>query len=519
MNDKKCIVCGATLDYSDGRCRSCGALIEKENPAVKKSKCHKKLFENAKAAFIVKNALTLVLSLILLISAFLPIYNITLDISELTQNTISRGEIKIEITAIDAVVFWLDSFTALDAEELNDSELYEEIELLTEELTHNIYNSAENTQKIKLTENQEKELSKILKKYMHLIMQSEETTTAGYMTSAVIMTFIHIGLCIALFVVALVGFVKLSLGKKALFFPCLRIMLFVPISAVLLCFNISSYGGICRFRHGGLSAAIILSIVLPIIFAAYLLVDRLIHLKRASVSSIVKNTVSLVCSIVVIGMIFAPIISTEITHTFRESEKERTLAINIDNTYFTYIDKDNDSVLFDEISIEYATNAFEEYSDYSRREITDGMADLYNVEFLTHLLSSVIEIDLLKLFTSINYFLMLVGIFAGSVAVQNLLYLSTGEKIRWLTVASKILCTVAAIAVLTVTILFLLLVSYTINEFTLIGYAASISYGPIAMLIFALVTLCIPSKDNNSAIAIVESEEKDLEVQPVPISE
>ncbi len=515
MAEKNCMVCGATNNENNMHCCECGALLSDEEVTVKvkKTSVHRSLPKN-NVSFIIKNAMLFVLSILLLVFAFLPVYSVELDIGEFYGSSDIDGEIEFKISTVDAITFWFDSLQELDNEERMDSELYEEIRELQEDLVDDFKDryEGEDVEKIKLTRKQEKLATSLMKGYLRFSLQSEDVKTAGYMTLGMIFSFIYLALSVVFFALCTTSFIRLLLGYKSWFAACLKITLWIPLSAVLLCFCVIPYTvDLNNSSYGHMGTTVIVSAIICFAFVIYLLIDKAVRTKSVNIAGIVKNAISLVCAVIVLFMIFAPVLTTKITTVFDGGNSEKTADISLNADCFAYLDKDEDADIFAGYSDRSEVHsAFLKFSEYTRREVSQGIADVYNYTYLARMLSSVFDFDLLSLFALTFYAFVALGLCAGAVAIQNAVYLCTGIKSRWITILFKILCVVCAFAILVVSIIFCLSVGFAADEFELTdNYTVKVAAAPIILLIFAVIVVCVPSNDRKVKY-VVEKDETDI---------
>ncbi len=511
MENHICQICGAELPDGAVKCPSCGVSLLEQVLVKQKTVKKVRLFSNQKKSFVVKSFILLALSIFLFISAFLPI-------CQLRFNSLGTSSaVSIRISAPRAVTLFFDSLYRLDSDDLLDSKLAEKtkeqfvafmedvLELKKGELNELFGSDDEvlqwlfdvtegsdsNSSELELSPKQQKKLEGLMWNTLRLSFKSEESKLTVFTVLSMLLSILYIGISAALLVLSLLNVIFIMLGKLPLFNVCARLLPMLPLVTVLDYYILLGYGGGVFGERIGVFA--LLSCIFCVLFAIYLLIERIILIKEIDMGKIIKNSLSLACAIAVLFLIFAPVYGARITTVFKGNTSEKTVKLKPSPAFFADIGSDcteNDP------SVEEVKYLFESFSTYKRSELREGEADMLHADFVTVLAQKGLKNAFIPLFSSIYYLLFAVGVFAGIIAVQNLHFFCTGRKSRMTVIIGKILSVFAAIAALGVLIGFVCLIGYVTTRLKLgEGYDPMITASPIVLSLLCIALACIPSRD------------------------
>ncbi len=509
MEHKTCKICGALLGEGENKCKICGNLIDDEIVIIKKKQRRFRkntvALKDKKISFLIRNALLVLLSAIMLVFAFLPIFKLDIDLEE----TIGiEDDFSFKITPINAIIFYIDSLYNLDDDELYDSNIGEKAEEYQAKLTEEIKEIVEKTDKedlddIKLTASQKKLLQKSVYYSARMSLRSENEPSRGYMLASMIFSILYIAFATALFALSIINLILVLLKRRSLFGVALYFLYALIPIIIADYFCISPMGAITLgVAEKGMTLSAVLTIILPIAFAIYLLIERSVLTKNIQIGKIVKNSISLAISIVAICLIFTPLIGTKIKTDFRvknsdgisATHKKGEAKTKVPVFYFAELGLTDDEIeALPETMPEYQ-QIFEEFSRYTRHEVSSGYADAVNAEFLKAVSKVEYGAESIPIFGFIYYLTLAVGLFAGITAMQNLICISTGKKCRALIIISKLLCFVCALATMVFIIIYISFINSGADVLKL-DYTASIAAGPIVLIVFALGLVFVPSRD------------------------
>ncbi len=445
-----------------------------------------------------KHAALLLISFLLLICSLMPVVRVGVE----EEFHDEEYTLHMDLSAIRAIQFFFDSSKELSYDELLDSALYEYYENLENDLNEDMRDleSYEG-----LTPSMIRRGERLLVVQIRLNLQNELGEVPGYIMVAMVVAVLLMVSAIVLFIISLVNYLHAISGRMPSTAGAFAFLSLVPACVVAFYFALLPYTsesafGMFSVDENGMFVTACLMILLPFVYGIGILATRLIQYSDQFgrvASSIVKNAVSAVCALVTLLIIFAPVMSTTITAEFGSESRKRDAKTTIDAQYFTYIDLEEDDSLLQSNTKSDCVRLFYQFERYTKREIQRGDADGFNYQFITSIMvTSGIDGTYVPLFSATYYVLMIVGFAAGLIATQNILYICCGRKSVALVRVCKVICVLLSIVALAAIFVYVFAVKFATVELDLNrGYAVSVAIGPILMLVFSIVTACIPARD------------------------
>ncbi len=530
MDNRFCPHCGTELSDAAERCTLCGQLLSTERVVVRKHKgCRADggivrhclaWLKTHNLPFLIKSALLVVLSTLLLVFAFLPIFEVKASLNSVGLDE----EFSFQISAVDTVVFFADSLQKLDQDDIVNSDLMEDIEVLTKKLTADLAKTVDpNATTVEFTPKQKAMIEDLLYSTVRLMLQSEEVETSFFMIFAMVSSLLYLALTVALLVCSVLNIVFAIWKKRSFFRLSVQLLCAAPVLLLTSYFCISPYATSTAMTDAGsLTGIAVWSVVLVFAFVLFLLISRWVAAKRIPVASLVKNTLALALSFVVICVSFLPVMQTDITRVFAGNTTEKTATASIPVTYYAYLDL-NEAALeeIDVFEMDDFTLAIDGFAAYSLRQVERGEADSENFLLLTGVVGACIKADYIPIFSLGFVFAVLLLLSAGIVMMQSLVYLATGEKLRWLSLTAKIVCVASAVLVLALSIAYSLVAMDILQawEGATDRYSVSIAAGAIVPLIFAVLALLVPTRDVRVIHRYADDEAPATEEKGAPTSE
>ncbi len=466
-----------------------------------------------------RDLILLLLSTVLLVLAFLPICSIHVADGN-NEFTWRIGEFTWRIGAVDSICFFFDSGKNLSWEEEEESKLYQDITKLEEEM-----------RLMPRTSMKFKSLaSKYMTKSLRLDVQSEEFSAPLFFTTSMLVSLLFLLVSLALFVFSLIHFIFSRQGKRSYEALCLTLLFSIPILVFLMYFALTPYSvnRLCLIRR--MSVPAILSIVLPILFAAYLIVKKCKNSSfkgfRITLSSpTVKNALSLGCVVLVLLLLPAPVLNSQITqYRFNVSVSDNMCAEEAAEKYHVYKEMSLP------ISPAFFSHRWDQDDSYggsnfvwahnmhailqmSEAEIELGYANSENYSILGDITGSIWDgFWISPMFSLIYYVLLILGIIAGLIGVQNIRYLCAGKNSRLMIRICKITCIVIAAIFVILWIMFILkaneaikdiFIEESITSYEYYEYRLTPAVGPFVLIAACIGMLLLPSKT-----PVIQSTEK-----------
>lgn len=502
-----CQKCGEPLIDGAFYCAACGTSVNAPKNDVKPKSSAKKVFaslstrvKNNKANIVdfTKKFLLLVLSLALVILAFVPIYETEVYVKEI------REDLEIEFTAVDGIVFLFDSMSAHSDEELLDTLLYEKIQRLTEK--HSVrWAMGEDTD----------ELSRMIKYSIRLSLSKDTVKTSASFVICALISFAYLALALTILVLSTISFVSL-LKKKSRNFESLilKLLAIVPVLTVVLlsAYNIAYVSGNVKMLSAGMvsnriTVAPIAMIALSLLMLAAFAVYRLLTEKKEKTnkSVFIKRALACIFALALLFLSFAPVMSTGAKTVFDGKSTAQTATAYIDASYFTRMDLSEEQVrtyknLSETELVALVGDQFDSLSDYSKRDYEHGFAS-ENETLVKHLslafgayrYSGVLALGgLLSVITAICAAIILWQVINAAVLGEPM-------KKRWV-IPAKAVAVFTAVATLLLVIIIVSLANYNIAEISTIKYKVYVAGGIIASVVFALLTAAIPVCTKNNIV-------------------
>lgn len=541
METKFCTFCGEKLPVQARFCSACGAeqlIVEKsvlnheepieENKATfdsdASSCCEDDNWKNNRMNHIpaekqkskksysaiewVSCALTLALSIVLLVMAFLPI-------------TVYRTEamfpiegMEFRVSAIDRVVLFFTSLHSMDAEELQDSDLMDEMEECIDEF-ENEFGSHVPEEYSKLSYKERDLINRYVILALRIAGMSEDSVTTPDSVVDLILVLLYFFVVLALLVFSalrLLAMFGLDFIRESTLCKW-QIALFCAIPPIVaaLHFNGMTFG-LDFALAGGAITTLILSGILIVYHAIVAVLASKIRWNRATV----MRLISLIAMIILMVTAFTPVMATEVRAVFSGKESRRTETMWLDVSYFSnwYLSEnrlDEYEELHSTVTLDVfeqnIADAVEEFSAYTVKEVREGDANISNVQVLNALgmPRAFHEFSWLFALTTLLYVIAFLAM--GLCMWQNLVYFTGGRYCSVVALIGKIfVCLFVALAVALI-ITFVVLMSSFIDEYLPSGYSygIDIAAGGIVAVLIAMFHVFWPTKIKNIKEEMLES--------------
>ncbi len=480
-------------------------------PAVKKPK---KKPQVKKIAKIVRASILVALSLLMCIFAFLPIFTYEIDLEDLLGsfggNASIDEDLEWKVTPIDTIVFLTDSFHSETEEELEDSELYEDMEETEEALTEWIsdYNEDDGI---------DREGHRLFRKLTYysfrLILRSEESAFSVDLLVCAILSLIYVLLGIALFVFSVLRLLGTVLPVRLGFEKTLRRLLCAVMPVVLLhrvvlnvLFDDYVMENYVQTGSGFAYAVLALSLVGVLI----LMLEKLIFEgKRPKLSHVIKASVSFVLIIIAVCVSFAPIFTGAVNVEFSNKTKKTELKKGLPLGYLSTLNIVSEIDGEESEDLEYYETWFDsgktamkeelseqlsEFEDYTTGSFKRGEANEHHVSFLTKLAMSGGSPAAIRAFSFVTLLYYLAIAALGVLLWRDLLFFATLDGAKHTALLEKIFAGIFSVAGLVLVIVFICIVQNRISYFRLGSmYGFGIGAGAVSFVVFSILAVACPT--------------------------
>lgn len=521
MNPKFCSQCGAPLGEDARFCSQCGTPILREGapaPAVTpeptpiydapaqvsyaptpKPKKEKNPQKRAFVRNIITKSVCLALAILFVVLAFLPIFSRTLEV-DLGEGIPFKAEIK--LSAIDTLILFANTFQSQSELQLMESPLVEKLESQAMQLgTMVVFEQSLNYNT--LSREAKSLIQDILFTTLLLAARSDEVGAPIVMYVACALCVAYVLLTVALLVLAILSFIGAfgigRLGSKKLERALYLLMTIIPVLAIALPL---AHQTTIPDLHA--TYALILPLILSLAFLVWVMISRILFEKlRFSVKTLVVRSVSTALCVLVLCLVSAPILRCRITTAFKGQSQQTTTSITFDYEDFTAfqfgekdLEKYDDFYNYGDKS-ETAAALQENKDGFSAFKYTQMKGDdasSHNEELLAYLLAAYNAHHFGFFFSLVSLFAVLAILCAALLLQQNISYFIGGSYSRLAVLLTKILFGIFSLAMLALSIAFLVLISMSISNYGLLGYTVRISAGIILYMVFAIATICMPAK-------------------------
>ncbi len=506
-----CSVCGAKVTHSatppHALTRSSYFAVFKENIS--------KLFKGRSIPIFIRNSFLILISLALLLFILAPVVTI--------KTEINNRDVRIRaVSPIEATILGCSSFLSLDEFDLLDTKAYDKCENLIEKyqkLQEQIKDDSENNDEDMINEDMVKLSEKILYYSTKLSLMSEDVSVTPAPIPVVVFSVLYILGSLLFFAAAIWNMVAFLRHKFAPYRLTVSLFLAVPLLRLLTVLAIRSSGILelySMFDGDKLTYASAGNVWLYILCGVTVLVlmfyRRYTEGKRAGVLLGASRILACTFLILAISMLAAPVLRSEITAKFIPSDdfdiddyepRNSTVVLHSDIEFFhnLYLDeKEKDE--FNKYDLKTADEEtfewYDEFPDYTRRELKKGQGDWLNALFMIHAYCAYDGADTAIIFSFYPIVALLAAAALALLAWRTLKLLCIGGSDTLLGISAKLAALLLLVALIVLAIVFSSIVNFNLN-FEGINYSLSIARGPILMTVFFALSAFLPTKDRVTA--------------------
>ncbi|MBQ8288779.1 MAG: zinc ribbon domain-containing protein [Clostridia bacterium] len=490
-----CRGCGSELVMNAPFCAVCGTPALASAPAVtpvRPAAPKRKKSFGFSIVDLVKRSSVLLLSVLLLISVFFPVLNTDVELDDDITLTL-------EYSAFDGVLFFIDSFDSIEVNDLEDTDLAEELMDEYEDLADKYADDWEDGDDLD-------KFSPLVKKGIRLVLQSELIDPSVNMGVCAVLCLLYAILVICVFIYALLSFI--ALFKSTItnrLRSCVKLIALVPGAVCVLAaaFNVSGYTPefgtgidsiiISDVSTGGwMIFAVVASLAVLLLFTLLRLLNR--TAKAFNVRDLVKRLCACGLSAVLMLFTFASIIDITVDVEFENKSRETEATSSVDATMFEQmVLSQYEQEAFEDTEHAYKFDmiewTFDRLGNYTKREFTNGEAYYYELSIIQWSVLSFGGYQYSWAFGLGGTAVTLIALMAAILLWKNLFALAEGtpaEK-RW-TIPAKIFAILAAAIVIAL----IFVIGALVASNAKVEFAVAPGLNAYFMLAAAIALACVP---------------------------
>ena len=490
-----CNVCGKENGIGVRYCVECGTTLTLENQSSKKKSKMRRKPSDATFFDFVRTSLVLLLSLVAVLTLFLPI----------VADSVERDyDIEVKYSFIDSVQMFFASLRRLDPKDIEETALYERFE----DLEIDFFDEFEDAEEFDdLSPKGKRTASKLFKMNVRLKMMSEDFGLSVYAVVAFAVSALYLVLCVLAFVFATLSFVHLLLGSKKLARAATKLTFFACFFSLPFCFANTLFFTLTDDTAKKMGLGMWILLIAAAVATVYLLAERAVRFPKAILNrQAIVRVLASAFTIVLVIFAFLPMATSKVRLT--ANNKDSAARYQLSHTVF-------DLVVYD-VTEERA----EKYSDMSTSDVRKNVA--YRIDNAEYLFSAseirkgeadyFVEAAMLDLHLGVGdddvsmrivpillTFCVLLAFTAGvSMIFVQLNWFLYGEHSRALNITCKIVALLMTLGALGLVIGFVTWGNYNYYylDFERI-FKDSIAVAPIIMSCCALIAMCIPLRAAN----------------------
>ncbi len=496
-----CAKCKASMSSGQNFCHNCGSAAKKNVVSAPFVRKDKKNF----ILSLIKSSLILAMALFMIVAAFLPMVRYEVEIEVENDDDI---EPTVHYGAIDSMKMFANSLLSLDEEDV-------------EELRSDIWKDVEEYESDWEEGDELDKLASFIKEYTNVMLRSEDVEPTIGIVTTMLLSLLQIVMAVVLLVFASLSFAA-AFTDKIKNFHALSLVL-MGLAAVVMLVNAVAFkfmimnAVVYPFVLGpGISigteiAAMPICIVVftLLLMAAFAILRVTVEKEKIAVGTLVKHAISLVFAFALIFSAFAPIVTTEVKTKFLREDTERRETSTLSASLFCEFDlndaekKELDDQYDEKTNKTIAQVSFAGFEQYTKRQFAKGEAEQINQLVYSCLFLDWGAYEISGAFAFGAIAMLLIVLCAALLIWQNAHELATGKRLSlFVSLPAKIVAILMAIIVMVLVIVMCGIVNKNADSLDLF-YRTQTAYGSILMLIFSVITICIPPAEPKKAMGDV----------------
>ena len=517
-----CRNCGRQCLAGDSFCPHCGLPLDPEKcPRTRVRKPRSATVSRLLSVQFFRNAAVLLLSVLVLLTAFLPLVRIDTG-TELSETLGAPVKVELHYSGLDFITLFIDSLHNDSAKQIEESRLADKLLDVSAELQQALA-GVENMNE--LTREQRHLVNRLVHLSFRLTARSEDTAFPPSVMLAAVTSLLYMVFAVAFFAVALLNLLLHLLGRRDLLAAVLRCLCLVPGATLVLNFTARVVFGSTFFRVAPAGTVIGTVIAAVALTAAVMIIGLATGTIRFRAVAAVRTFVMSGCAFVMLCVLLLAPLTVRLTGKFPSlagsilpgettggTVSTTTVKVRLDWSFFDSVNMtDKERQDFDEKTLA-ALDALSEHgrSDYSRG--TMGAVGTLHTAVAYVLRLATGDGSGMGVFAFVPVLALLAGLGAAWLLGEGLLYFATGRCRRSLYIAAKATACAAAILLLIALIVTVVIFDLTagqsnfkrLHENAVFGPVVGenglvhrmirmrIGAAPIVLTVFSLLALAIP---------------------------
>lgn len=488
---KRCVHCGEKLKYSSNFCSRCGKqqYLNNNMPVVENE-----LDGKTKWKYVLfTNIFVLLISLLILIFAFIPIVNTTMDIYNIKN-------VNVKISTLDSIVLTIDSLQSKSYSEIKTSSLNDKAETIYDKYIVNYKYFIDFDE---LSTKAKQSISDYAEYTMRLDYQIRNHNPSVLLVTSAIISLAYLIVGVALLVYSIMGILsltkKIRLSPKNMFKRMISHLFAIPMLTIGLLISLYFNYKINSSVIPAIGFYLLMAICL-ISFVIIICTYRNIN-KNTKKVKYTRQIISTIVSVISILAVFLPVLNSKIDVQANPYKNEdATVILGVE--FFNEIDYSNKALTkykeFESVKPKEKTEILnvmlDSIKNHSVNAIKEGQANDINNEFIIKTNSSQGLMRLSIIFANIPLLYVVAGLCFGAIIWQNMIMFVFGKNDRGSMVAGKITSFVFCLISVALIVVFQQFFLFYAEVYKLIGYILQIGIGPILLIIMSFINLCLPNK-------------------------
>ena len=520
-----CRNCGRQCLAGDSFCPTCGLPLdpvkgERTREVVHERKPRSPVASRFLSVKFFRNAAILLLSLLVLVTAFVPLVQ---GDTGTEINALVGIPVKIEFRfgGMDFITFFFDNLHNDTAKEIEESRLCDRL-LDAEAEAEQTFKGVTNTND--LTRDQKQLIERLMHLSLRVMLRSEDAAFAPSLLFAAVTSLLYMLFAVAFFVFALLNLLFHLLGRRDLISAALRFLCLVPGATLVLNYAARMWLG-NTFLHIAPAGTIVWSVAGALVLVVVVMIIGLAtRTVRFRTGALVRTLCVSVCAFVMLSVLLLAPLSVKLTGKFPslmddilpgETGAEApasTVKARLDWSFFDAISmtendlEDFDAKTFAALS---ALSAFKR-SDYSRG--TMGATGVLHTAtaYVLHMATG--DGSGMDVFAFLPAIALLAALATAWMLGEGLLYLATGRSKRQTYKAAKLSACIFSFLLLVLLIVTVIIFNITVEQSNITALAENEVFGsvvgengrlhrmiymqigaaPIVVAVFSLLALLLP---------------------------
>lgn len=434
---------------------------------------------------ILGNAASLLLAVIMVISLFVPLFSVEVNLADFGYD---KEKVNVGFNTIDALTHSVNLFLEFDEDDIEDE--WEDLIDYSDKYEDDWEDGKSTAQFV----------TYLKKSYSLELKRIDPYFSVNY-----VMTFIfslaHIIIALITVILALIRFI--SCFKKDIKPINNTVFGLLCIDAVVLIANAYCFNRVISGSDEDISitAQIVLYAIILSVMAGLFVIKMLNKPFKVRTGEIIKRSLTVTMAIIILISVFSPVVSTKIKGEFRGEDDESSVESPLDSKLFgrfelTEDEKEYYEELFEEDSARYSQFAFYSFvSSFTKKEVkkADQQVQLQNAEVYSVIAFSGGTYEFSEFFAlGILAFIMVVALTLLILFMNIREFITRKRTPSAIMVLAKTFLIVMSALVAILAIVMTVVVNFN-ADFAEIKYQSNIAYGPILMLIGTIGIACIPA--------------------------